>query len=218
MDLWLCSRSMSGQSTRCLSCAGWKSLSIDPKTSSSEAHHSWHNCHKTGNRCHQVPFHKACVCMNPAACGSQGFWGMLYSDDRPEEDKLAKLKPSGPAGRVDGRICEGTARMTALYEFESGWAIAALLFLAIKAQQQLSSRVPQRWTSNGALPSWYPFQGWCQTDTGAPVTSRRRTRCFWAPKSAGVIAPQCTRHGMGHTPWLSRWSTIKLMSAPSSGF
>ncbi len=75
--------------------------------------------------------------MTNHAWGSQGFWGMLYLDDQPEEDKRAKVKPSGPAGRIDGRICEGTARMTTLYEFESGQAIAALLFLAIKAKQRL---------------------------------------------------------------------------------
>ena len=51
-------------------------------------------------------------------------------DDLPEEDKLNNCKPTGPAGEMPGRYCEGTVRMTKHYTFSSGQAVAAMLFLS----------------------------------------------------------------------------------------
>ena len=66
----------------------------------------------------------------------QGLWGLHFLDDQPEGGKTAGVRPTGLAGEAEGRIRRGTARITRHYSFSSGQAVAALLFLSLKALQQ----------------------------------------------------------------------------------
>ncbi len=90
----------------------------------------------------------------------QGIWGIQYdADDQTEADLAAACRPTGPAAEVEGRVQVGTARLTELYSFKSGRAIAAMLFLGQLAHDRYSQQLATGLSTGCRSLLMLPFAG-----------------------------------------------------------